>query len=296
MILKSNSRAIRKTFLTAIALLCSVGNAVAENDPLVSAAKDLEKQLGARIGFAILDTETGTRWEHNASQRFPLTSTFKTMACASLLQKVDAGDLDIDDVIRFSDTDLVTYSPVTENFAGDEGMTLGDLCSATMTTSDNTAANLILKQIGGPVGLTQFLRSTGDETTRLDRFETELNEGLPGDERDTTTPGAMIATLQQLTFGNTLSSPSRALLRDWLTGNEVGDDLIRAGVPNDWVVGDRTGAGGYGSRANVAILWPPARKPIFAAIYITETEASLDERNAAIARIGRAIVNTIEGT
>ena len=261
----------------------------------MSVVKDLEQRLDARIGLAVLDTETGTRWEHNGTDRFPLTSTFKTLACASVLHKVDAGKLQLEKTVRFSDQELVTYSPVTENHTGSDGMSVADLCSATMTTSDNTAANLILDQIGGPSGLNEFLRSIGDSITRLDRYETMLNEARPGDRRDTTTPNSMIATLQKVTSDDVLSQSSTALLREWLIGNAVGDDLLRAGVPDNWVVGDRTGAGGFGSRANVAILWPPDRQPVYVAIYITETEATFDERNAAIADIGRAIALTIGG-
>ena len=137
------------------------------------------------------------------------------------------------------------------------------------------------------------MRSIGDDTTRLDRWETELNEAVPGDKRDTTTPIAMVTTLEKLLIDETLSIKSRQQLESWLKGNEVGDALFRKGVPSDWIVADRTGAGGYGSRAITAVMWPPNRKPIVAALYITETDASFEERNAVIAKIGEQIAKTI---
>jgi beta-lactamase class A/beta-lactamase class A CARB-5 len=164
-----------------------------------------------------------------------------------------------------------------------------------MGASDNTAANLILEAIGGPAGFNQFVRATGDEVTRLDRLETALNEGVPGDARDTTTPRAVSGTLRRIALGDTLSPASRQQLVHWLVSNSVSADLFRAVVPDNWTVGDRTGAGGYGSRSIIAVLWPPGRAPVVAAVYITETGASFKDRNAAIAEIGRAVVLWIQG-
>lgn len=159
-----------------------------------------------------------------------------------------------------------------------------------MATSDNTAANLVLNAIGGPSSVTGFVRGLGDTITRLDRTETTLNEATPGDPRDTTTPNAMVNNLRKLVLGDTLSDSSRDKLISWLRGNRVSDNLLRAAVPQDWKIGDRSGAGGYGSRSITAVLWPPNRKPLVLAIYITETGATFDERNSAIADIGRVVV------
>ena len=279
---------------TAITFLCLTMslNANATNS-LVEAVTEAETELGARIGLAVHDLETDQRWEYKSNERFPLSSTFKTLACANVLQRVDLGKENINRVVRFSKSNLVEYSPVTENRVGRKGMSLSELCQATLSTSDNSAANFILQAIGGPKALTKFLRSIGDDTTRLDRWETELNEAVPGDKRDTTTPIAMVTTLEKLLIDETLSTASRQQLQSWLKGNKVGDALFRKGVPSDWIVADRTGAGGYGSRAITAIMWPPNRKPIVAALYITETDASFDERNAIIARIGEEIAKTV---
>lgn len=288
------SQSKTKLFSTAITFLCLTMslNANAINS-LVEAVTEAETELGARIGLAVHDLETDQRWEYKSDERFPLSSTFKTLACANVLQKVDLGKENINRVVRFSKSNLVEYSPVTENRVGRKGMSLAELCQATLSTSDNSAANFILQAIGGPKALTKFLRSIGDDTTRLDRWETELNEAVPGDKQDTTTPIAMVTTLEKLLIDETLSTESRQQLQSWLKGNKVGDALFRKGVPSDWIVADRTGAGGYGSRAITAIMWPPNRKPIVAALYITETDASFDERNATIAKIGEEIAKTV---
>lgn len=280
-----------RVIITFLCLTLSL-NANATNS-ILEAVTNAETELGARIGLAVHDLETGKRWEYKSNERFPLSSTFKTLACANVLQRVDLGKERMDRVVRFSESNLVTYSPVTEKHVGRKGMSLAALCQATLSTSDNSAANFILQAIGGPKALTKFLRSIGDDTTRLDRWETELNEAVPGDKRDTTTPIAMVTTLEKLLVGETLSIKSRQQLVAWLKGNEVGDALFRKGVPNDWIVADRTGAGGYGTRAITAVMWPPNRKSIVAALYITETDASFEERNAVIAKIGEQIAKTV---
>ena len=290
-----NVRQPKATFFSVvIAFLCLTLSLNANaTDSILGSVTNAETELGARIGLAVHDLETGKRWEYKSNERFPLSSTFKTLACANVLQRVDLGKERMDRVVRFSESNLVTYSPVTEKHVGKKGMSLAKLCQATLSTSDNSAANFILQAIGGPKALTKFLRSIGDDTTRLDRWETELNEAVPGDKRDTTTPIAMVATLEKLLIDETLSVKSRQQLESWLKGNEVGDALFRKGVPSDWIVADRTGAGGYGSRAITAVMWPPNRKPIVAALYITETDASFGERNAVIAKIGEQIAKTV---
>ena len=269
-------------------------SALAGSDGLIKVVAEIEEKLSARIGMAVYDQETGKSWEYHANDRFPLSSTFKTIACAALLKKVEQGEENLGRRIVFAKEDLVTYSPITENHTAPKDMSLEDLCHATMTMSDNTAANLVLNSLGGPVAVTEFIRSVGDKTTRLDRIETELNEATPGDLRDTTTPKMMASAITKLILGDALSPASRSQLKEWMIANKVADSLIRASVPEDWVVADRTGAGGYGSRSITAVMWPPHRKPIIAIIYITETKAAFKDRNAAIAEIGTAIVNVLK--
>lgn len=188
--------------------------------------------------------------------------------------------------------DVQSYAPVLKHRVGQK-FSASDLCAITLRTSDNTAVNAVLDVLGGPSSVTSFLRSMGDRTTRLDRNEPALNEGTPGDRRDTTTPDAMAETLRRLVLESVLDEASRMQLREWLIGNEVAGPLLRASVPTDWRVADRSGAGGFGTRGIAAVMWPPDRDPVVAAIYLTETEASLEERNAAIAAIGRAIANAL---
>lgn len=268
--------------------LANAANAASIEDT----ARQIEDRLDARVGLAIHDTDSGKSWLHNGDARFPMASTFKALACGALLARVDAGEESLEQTVPIEKGDLVPYAPVTEGWVG-QTVSLGALCAATLRTSDNAAANKVLQRLGGPAGVTAFMRAIGDETTRLDRWETDLNEGAPGDERDTTTPKAIAAALQRLILGNTLSETSRAQLTAWLEADEVGGPLLRAGIPRDWRIIDRTGAGGHGVRGVIAVMWPPKRAPIVAAIYITDTEASMDERNAAIAQLGEALAATV---
>lgn len=169
-------------------------------------------------------------------------------------------------------------------------MTLSELCEAAITMSDNTAGNLLLNAVGGPEGLTAFLRASGDETSRLDRWETDLNSAIPDDPRDTTTPRAMVETLRRVLFQDVLTATSRQQLLTWMENDRVADALIRSVLPEGWYIADKTGAGERGSRAIVAAFGPDGKPDQIVAIYMTETKASIEERNGQIARIGAEIV------
>ncbi len=257
------------------------------HDPQEALA-DLEKTLGARLGVAMRDLASGTRIEYRAGERFPLASTFKFLAAAAVLAEVDAGRESLDRRVRYEKADVVTYSPATGKHAG-EGMTLAEICEAAVTLSDNTAGNLMLAAIGGPAGLTGFARSLGDEVTRLDRIETELNEARPGDPRDTTSPAAMLGDLEKLLLGDTLSASSRERLAGWLVANQTGDTRLRAGLPKGWRVGDKTGAGGNGTTNDIAIAWPPGGKPVLIAVYLTQCGRTMEQRNEALAEVARIL-------
>ncbi len=250
--------------------------------------KGIESSLSARIGVAILDTQNGESWDYNGDQRFPLTSTFKTMACAKLLYDAEHGKVNLNSTVEVKKADLVTYSPVLEKQVG-KPITLSDACFATMTTSDNTAANIVINAVGDPKSITDFLRQIGDKETRLDRVEPELNEGKLGDLRDTTTPNAITSTLNQLLFGSTLSEASQKKLESWMVNNQVTGNLLRSVLPVKWSIADRSGAGGFGARSITAIVWSEEKKPIIVSIYLAQTEASMAERNDAIVKIGRSI-------
>lgn len=169
-------------------------------------------------------------------------------------------------------------------------MTVGELCDAAITMSDNTAANLLLTAIGGPQGLTAFLRTTGDRVTRLDRWEPELNEALPGDKRDTTTPENMAQTLRQLLTGKILTTTSQQQLTHWMVTDKVAGPLLRSVLPAGWFIADKTGAGARGSRGIVAALGPDGKPSRIVVIYITESRATMEARNRQIAGIGATLI------
>jgi beta-lactamase class A len=260
----------------------------ADQTALAASIQKIETRLDARIGVSVHDTNSRKTIQYKGDQRFPLTSTFKALACAAVLARVDANEEDLNRAILIQPQDIVTYSPTTEKYIN-KTMTIAELCAATITLSDNTAGNLILKSIGGPEGFTQFMRKLGDRATQLSRWEPELNEATPGDVRDTTTPNAIIKSLNRLLLGNKLSASSKLQLTQWMIDDKVANGLMRSILPSDWKIGDKTGAGAYGSRAIVAIIWPPKQKPVLVSIYITQTKTSMDERNQAIVDISNVI-------
>ena len=294
-----NSCSNRRAFVLGLAAAAASGPARAASsspEDRMKFANDrvasIEKREGGRLGVAVLDSGGGPALTHRAGERFPMCSTFKLMASAAVLKRVDEGKERLDRVIPYGPGDLLEYAPVTKAHVADGGMTLGSLCAAAIDWSDNTAANLVLDAIGGPQGFTAFVRSVGDSTTRLDRNEPSLNTSVPGDERDTTTPQAMAEGVQKVLLGNVLSEASRAQLEAWLTSDKVGDKRLRAGLPPSWGIGDKTGSGDHGTANVVAIIRPPGRAPLIAAVYYTESDASMDARNAIHKEIGGIIAET----
>ncbi len=252
--------------------------------------KLIEEKLSAHIGVTVLDTQSGEQWSYKGNARVPLTSTFKTIACAKLLNDADNEKVSLDNSVIVKKEALVAYSPVTEKYVGRK-LTYNEACSATMLTSDNTAANIVINAVGGPCEITNFIRSFGDDFTRLDRFEPELNESTPGDLRDTTTPNAIANTLNELLFGSVLSKDSQQQLQEWMKNNQVTGGLLRSVLPEGWEIADRSGAGAYGSRSITAVVWAQNYAPFIISIYITQTSASLAERNESIVKIGQLIFN-----
>jgi beta-lactamase class A len=249
----------------------------------------IEAGAGGRLGVAVIDSGDGRRVGRRADQRFPMCSTFKALAAAAALKRVDEGAERLDRSVAYGPADLLDYAPVTKAHLGEGAMTLGDICAAAIQWSDNTAANLLLAAIGGPAGFTQFARSLGDQVTRLDRDEPSLNSAIPGDERDTTTPMAMARDLQAVLLGDALSPASRRQLEAWMIGDKVGDKRLRAGLPPDWGIGDKTGTGDHGVANAIAILRPPGRAPLFAAVYYAESLGSPDERDAVHREVARTV-------
>lgn len=251
---------------------------------------ELERRNPGRFCVTILDLGSGKHIQHRADERILMCSTFKALLAAFALARVDKGEEKLDQRIKITKKDLVTVnSPVTEPHIGGRGLTIAELCDAIVTRSDNTAANLLLARFGGPTALTAFCRSLGDDITRLDRFELELNfHDGPDDERDTTTAAAMAETLRKLLFTDVLSAASRSQLAAWLITNKTGNTRLRAGLPGDWLVGDKTGTNGdkHGNANDIAVIWPQDRAPLIVTAFCEIPKISSRDRDAIIAEIG----------
>lgn len=254
----------------------------------------IELATTGRLGVAALDMETGLRASRRGDERFPMCSTFKAMLSAAVLHRADRGRSGLDQRMQVEAKDILAYAPVAKQHVG-SGMTLAELCEAAITLSDNTAANLLLREIGGPAGMTSFFRTIGDNVSRLDRWEVELNEAVPGDPRDTTSPVAMLKNLQRVVLGDVLQAASRQRLVDWMVANKTGDARLRAGVPRDWRVGDKTGTGERGTYNDIGVFWPPGRKPIVVTVYLTGASAPTEKCNEVIANVARAVANASTG-
>jgi beta-lactamase class A len=266
--------------------------ASAENDAAGRVA-EIEARLGGRIGVTALDTRNSKRFDYRAEERFPMCSTFKFLAAAAVLKRVDEKQEKLERFVPYGAQEILEYAPVTREHLKDGGMILAGLCAAAIEQSDNTAGNLLLDAIGGPAGLTNFVRSLGDQITRLDRKEPDLNSAIPGDERDTTTPAAMCLDMQRLLVASHLSESSRRQLEDWLLHNETGGQMIRAGVPKTWKVGDKTGRGTNGATNDIAIIRPPDRAPILLAIFSVGSTATANDRDAAIAGTAKIVLESL---
>jgi beta-lactamase class A len=273
-----------------------VSRAAAESgfSALDAAIAKIEAESSGRLGVAVLDTGSGALAGHRIDERFPMCSTFKTLAVAAVLTRVDAGKEQLARRIAVEQKDILSYAPITKQHIGQD-MTVAELCEAAVTISDNTAANLLLASLGGPSAITTYARSLGDDITRLDRTEPTLNEATPGDPRDTTTPAAMARNLKLLATGTALSAASRDQLITWLVACKTGDARLRAGLPKSWRVGDKTGSGDHGSANDAAVIWPDGKPPVIVTSYLTETVAPDDKRNATHAAVGRAVAAAFGG-
>jgi len=264
------------------------GAATAASTPLqrevAQRLRELERRSRGRLGVHILDTASGAEFGHRADERFLMCSTFKLLASALVLQRADRGQDSLERRIVFRKSDLVAYSPVTETRTSGDGMSMAELCAATLTTSDNTAANLILASYGGPPAVTAFARSLGDGVTRLDHNEPTLNTWHDA-VSDTTSPRAMLNSLQRVTLGDALAPTSRDTLLHWMRANTTGETRLKAGLPAGWTIGDKTGAGDNTSN-DIAIVWPPNRAPLLVTAYLTRSVASFEVRNATLAQVG----------
>ncbi len=272
--------------------LLSLALAAAYAAPANAASfKSIQKRIGGRLGVHVLDSQSGKRLAFGDEARFAMASTFKVPLVAALLWQVDHGAFPLTRTLDFAAKDLLASSPILQKAieTGVTELTVRDLCGAAVAYSDNTAANLLLAGMGGPSALTSFVRSIGDETTRFDRTEPELNSNVPDDPRDTTTPRAMVETMLKIFTQDVLSLGSRALLIDWMGAAKTGLDRVRAGLPTGWHSGDKTGTGQNGAYNDLVITWPPNRRPILIAAYMSGSKLTAKELAAAHADIGEIV-------
>jgi beta-lactamase class A len=248
----------------------------------------LEKREGGRLGVFALDTATGRHLDHRSRERFGMCSTFKFLAAAAILQRVDRGADNLDRQIEYGEADLLEYAPVSKEHVKEGRMVLADVCAAAVEWSDNTAANLLLQILGGPQGLTAFIRTLGDNVTRLDRNEPSLNVVGPGEVHDTSTPASMVALLSTVLFGQVLSADSRSRLEDWMLEAKVGEHRIPAGLPPGWRIAHKTGT--WSNQTNdVGVVWPLKRAPIVVAAFYNRDGTRQEQREGVLRDVGRII-------
>ena len=251
----------------------------------------LEVQAQGRLGLYALDTSSGAAAGWRSDERFAMCSTFKTLLVARVLSLAQSGEIKLWHKRYYATAEVIAWSPVSARWAGaNGGMTVQNLCEAAVVVSDNTAANVLLEATGGPAGLTQWLRSLGDSITRLDRNEPTLNTALAGDERDTTTPEAMLLSLQKILLADVLDGPFRALLHQWLLDSRTGDKRVRSGLPEQWTIGGKTGSGDNGTSCDTLIAWPSEQSaPLLVTAYLTGSKLDLAGREAVLAKAGEAL-------
>ncbi|QHA38359.1 class A beta-lactamase [Rossellomorea marisflavi] len=251
----------------------------------------IESDYDARVGVYAIDTGSDETIDYRSEERFAFASTYKALAAALVLKQNTMEELE--EVITYTEDDLVSYSPITEKHV-DTGMTLAELSEAAVRTSDNTAGNLLFEELGGPEQFQQSLREIGDDVTQSDRYETALNEFTPGNTRDTSTPAALATSLQGFAVGDLLTDDKRERLLDWMQGNATGDTLIRAGATEGWTIADKSGAGRYGTRNDIAVVWPPDREPIILAIMTRHDTEDAEYDDALIAEVAEATLNALK--
>lgn len=289
--------------ISAISALGACGRAPAEPGTVPPAAEErleeLEHQYNAYAGLFATNLESGRTLAHRADDPFAMCSTFKAYAAARVLQKAGRGELDLQQPVFIDPSDpmaSVPNSPVTAPRAGDT-MPLVQLCAAAVQRSDNIAANLLLQAIGGPPAVTEFARSIGDDHTRLDRWEVELNTAIPGDPRDTSTPRALGGGIQKLLTGTVLGEPQRRQLEDWMRGNTTSALSIRAGLPAGWTTADKTGTGDYGSTNDIGIAYGPNGERVLLSLMTRSQSPNLDANplRPLIAEVTRSVLPWLTG-
>lgn len=275
---------------TAATLLTSVP--AHATDGVTARLRELEEQHGARLGVFAHNVATKRTVRYRADERFPICSLFKTLAAAAVLRDLDRHGEVLGRRIHYTVDDMVDGSKHTEEHLAD-GMTIAELADVAIRYSDNTAGNLLLRELGGPTAITRFARSLGDPVTRLDRWETELNSAEPWRLTDTTSPRAIGRTYARLVLGDALSRPDRELLTHWLLNNTTSFNRFRAGLPQTWTVADKTGGGFYGANNNAGIAWTQDGTPLVLAVQTTLPDRDAAYDHALIAETAELLADTL---
>ncbi len=281
-----------KYTFASLLMLVSLDTLAENSQNFNQSIASLEKENGGRLGVSALNLENGQQLNYRSNERFALASTFKLLLVAAVLHQVDLGKETLERPVKFTAADIESYAPITSQHVKEGQMSVAALCAAALQYSDNTAANLLLKTIGGPAGLTRYIRTLGDHITRLDRNEPTLNTNITNDLRDTTTPTSMLKLMQTVLVGNVLSSSATAQLAHWLMGNTTGNAKLRAGFNPMWKVGDKTGSGANGASNDVAIVWPENHQPFLVTVYYTGSIISAEEQSRVIAQVGKIVGQT----
>jgi beta-lactamase class A len=276
----------REVLCGTLAVLASP--AFAQKAPF-TALTDYERDSGGHIGVYAKNLRTGAEISWRAHERFVMCSTFKASLAASILASVDRRQAHLDELIAYNRADLLEWAPAAKQNVEKGAMSVGDMCKAAVEVSDNTCANALLARFGGPSALTAYWRSLGDTVSRLEHNEPELNRTPPGDEHDTTTPAAMAGNLQKLILGNVLSATSREQLTSWMLGCKTGDNRLRAGLPKNWRIGDKTGNNGKDGAGDIAVTWSTRGEPIVICAYTRGGAPTSRQVDEVFAQIGRYV-------
>ncbi len=280
------------TFIVMSSIFCL--EAIAASTNFQQKLATLESSAHVRLGVSALNTANNQSLCYRADERFPLCSTFKVIDVAAILKKSMTDPQLLKKRITYTKSDLVSdWNPMTEQHLAD-GMTIEELCAAAMSYSDNSAANFLANELGGATRITAFARSIGDFSFRLDHLEPDLGSAIPEDSNDTTTPEAMTQSLRKIILGDILSPDLRNQLQIWFKQNTTGNRCIRAGVPIGWTVGDKTGSGDYGTRNDIAVLWPIKGSPIILSIYCTQFKKDALKRDDVIAATTEMVIQELE--
>ncbi|MGY3607202.1 MULTISPECIES: class A beta-lactamase [unclassified Bradyrhizobium] len=274
----------RRSLLATLSCL-AISPVRAQEQP--SLFKACERETGGRIGLYAEDVATGAKVTWRSGERFVMCSTFKASLAACVLARIDRGEDQLENVVRYRAADLLHHAPAARQNLASGAMSVADMCKAVVELSDNTCANLLLARIGGPAALTAFWRDTGDTVSRLDHYELELNRSPPGDPHDTTTPAAMAGNLRRFVLGEVLSPASRERLTGWMLNCKTGNNRLRGGLPKDWKIGDKTGNNGKDAAGDIAVVWPRKGGPVLISAYTQGGSPTAQQLEAVFAAIGQ---------